>query len=107
MRALTMVLTKTIEKVMWASVIVVKPRAPGQPTQSANMIKKISEEIPVITSGMINGAVTIDSTRQMPTNWLYRRGYVDATTNRFATDGVVPNGFDTAAMHAAFAAKKK
>ena len=40
---------------------------------------------------LVNGTVVIDSTRQMPTNWLYRRGYVDATTNRFATDG----GFGT------------
>ena len=36
---------------------------------------------------MVNGQVVIDSTRQMPTNWLYRRGYVDATTNQFAADG--------------------
>lgn len=40
---------------------------------------------------MVNGTVVIDSTRQMPTNWLYRRGYVDSTTNRFASDG----GFGT------------
>lgn len=35
------------------------------------------------------------------------RSIVQVALYRFATDGVVPNGFDTAAMHAAFAAKKK
>ncbi len=31
------------------------------------------------------GALVADSTRSMPTNWLYRRGYVDPTTGEFGT----------------------
>ncbi len=36
---------------------------------------------------MSNGVITADSSRQMPTNWLYRRGYVDPSTGLFAADG--------------------
>ena len=54
----TVVVTNTIEKVICASVTVVKPREEGQPTYCAIKIKKISEEIPVITSGITKGAVT-------------------------------------------------
>ena len=36
---------------------------------------------------MVNGEMVPDSTRQMPNNWLYRRGYVNSTTGRFAIDG--------------------
>jgi filamentous hemagglutinin len=31
------------------------------------------------------GELIADSSRQMPTNWLYRRGYVDSTTGQFGT----------------------
>ena len=34
------------------------------------------------------GAVLDDSQRQLPVNWLYRRGYVDATTGLFGVGGV-------------------
>ena len=40
---------------------------------------------------MLNGVLTVDSSRQMPTNWLYRRGYVNSKTGLFASDG----GFGT------------
>jgi filamentous hemagglutinin family protein len=40
---------------------------------------------------LVNGVLTADSSRQMPTNWLYRRGYVDPSTGLFASDG----GFGT------------
>ncbi len=40
---------------------------------------------------LLNGVLTVDSSREMPTNWLYRRGYVDTSTGRFASDG----GFGT------------
>ncbi|MES2658178.1 MAG: filamentous hemagglutinin family protein [Verrucomicrobiota bacterium] len=36
---------------------------------------------------LLEGVLTPDSTRQMPTNWLYRRGYVDPATGLFASDG--------------------
>ena len=36
---------------------------------------------------MLNGVLTVDSSRQMPTNWLYRRGYVDSKTGLFSGDG--------------------
>ena len=36
---------------------------------------------------LVNGILTADSTRQMPTNWLYRRGYVDPATGLFASNG--------------------
>lgn len=32
----------------------------------------------------VDGALKADSSRELPTNWLYRRGYVDAATGRFA-----------------------
>ena len=38
---------------------------------------------------MKDGALMIDSSRQMPTNWLYRRGYVDSSTGAFASNGGV------------------
>ncbi|NQX00866.1 filamentous hemagglutinin family protein [bacterium] len=39
---------------------------------------------------LVEGILTVDSSRQMPTNWLYRRGYVD-NTGRFSSEG----GFGT------------
>ncbi len=38
---------------------------------------------------LLDGVLTLDSSRQMPTNWLYRRGYVDTATGLFANDGGV------------------
>jgi filamentous hemagglutinin len=35
----------------------------------------------------VNGTVVVDSSRQMPTNWLYRRGYVDPSTGLFSNEG--------------------
>jgi hypothetical protein len=40
---------------------------------------------------LVDGVLTVDSSRQMPTNWLYRRGYVDSDSGTFANDG----GFGT------------
>ena len=40
---------------------------------------------------LVNGTLTVDASRQLPTNWLYRRGYVNPTTGLFANDG----GFGT------------
>lgn len=39
----------------------------------------------------VDGVIKVDSSRQMPTNWLYRRGYVDSSTGLIAADG----GFGT------------
>lgn len=39
--------------------------------------------------GTSTGNLIVDSSRQMPTNWLYRRGYVDSATGLFASDGGV------------------
>jgi hypothetical protein len=39
------------------------------------------------------GALTLDSTREMPSNWLYRRGYVDRETGQF---GITHNGGEIA-----------
>ena len=36
---------------------------------------------------LVGGVLTPDATRQMPTNWLYRRGYVDPATGLFASNG--------------------
>ncbi len=36
---------------------------------------------------LVNGLLTVDSSRQMPTNWLYRRGFVDSSTGNFANNG--------------------
>lgn len=38
---------------------------------------------------LYNGVLTADSSRQLPSNWLYRRGYVDPDTGQFATNGGV------------------
>ena len=40
---------------------------------------------------LVNGVLTVDTTRQVPNNWLYRRGYVNPATGLFASDG----GFGT------------
>lgn len=37
-----------------------------------------------VTGSGANAQLVADSTRQMPTNWLYRRGYVDPATGEFA-----------------------
>ncbi len=37
---------------------------------------------------LYNGVEIVDSSRQIPTNWLYRRGYVDPTTGLFGVAGV-------------------
>ncbi len=36
---------------------------------------------------MLDGILTVDSSRQMPTNWLYRRGFVDPQTGLFSNAG--------------------
>ena len=36
---------------------------------------------------MLNSVLTVDSSRQMPNNWLYRRAYVNSETGLFANDG--------------------
>ena len=63
-----MVATKVIEKVICAMVIVVNPRWPGQPSHSAIRMNSISDEMPVITSGMISGAVTSPENSTRPRN---------------------------------------
>jgi len=35
------------------------------------------------------GSIIVDSSKQLPNNWLYRRSYVDPATGLFATDGGV------------------
>ena len=40
---------------------------------------------------LVNGVLTVDTTRQVPNNWLYRRGYVNPASGLFASDG----GFGT------------
>ena len=62
------VVTNTMENVICASVTVVKPRALGQPIHCAIKMNIISDEIPVITSGMINGAVTRPENKTRPRN---------------------------------------
>jgi hypothetical protein len=39
-----------------------------------------------------NGVIRPDSARQLPNNWLYRRGFVDPATGLFAEGGVGPLG---------------
>lgn len=39
-----------------------------------------------------DGQVIIDTSRQVPGNWLYRRGFVDPATGRFSTSGGVDGG---------------
>ena len=36
---------------------------------------------------MLDGVLSVDSSRELPSNWLYRRGYVDTTTGLFAKNG--------------------
>ncbi|GAB4173661.1 MAG: hypothetical protein Fur0032_13300 [Terrimicrobiaceae bacterium] len=44
---------------------------------------------------MSNGVMVADSSRQIPTNWLYRRGQVDPATGLFAVGGVTSTGLGT------------
>ena len=39
-----------------------------------------------------SGNLITDSSRQLPTNWLYRRGYVDPTTGQYGASGVQVQG---------------
>lgn len=41
------------------------------------------------------GVFTDDSSRQMPSNWLYRRGFIDRTTGLFGEAGVIGNSPDS------------
>ncbi len=77
-----MVVTKTIEKVMWASVIVVKPRWPGQPIHSAIRMNSMSDEMPVMTSGMISGPVTRPENSSRPRNRRNRASAMPAMVPR-------------------------
>jgi hypothetical protein len=36
----------------------------------------------------VGGAVVTDSSRQIPTNWMYRRGNVDSTSGKFGATGL-------------------
>ncbi|MFZ4774691.1 MAG: filamentous hemagglutinin family protein [Terrimicrobiaceae bacterium] len=47
-----------------------------------------------ITDNLTPGDMIRDSSRQMPTNWLFRRGYVDSSTGLFASGGGVDPGDD-------------
>lgn len=38
---------------------------------------------------MFQGSLIADTSRQLPNNWLYRRGYVDSTSGLFASNGGV------------------
>ena len=40
----------------------------------------------------VSGTIIPDASRQLPTNWLYRRGQVDSTTGLFAEGGVGTGG---------------
>ncbi|MES2706616.1 MAG: filamentous hemagglutinin family protein [Verrucomicrobiota bacterium] len=37
---------------------------------------------------MVNGELTVDSSRQLPNNWLYRRGRIDPATGAFGASGI-------------------
>ncbi len=39
-----------------------------------------------------SGEIVLDSTRQLPSNWLYRRGFVDPATGAFSSNGGVDGG---------------
>ncbi len=82
MRDCTIVVTNTMQKVMCASVTVVKPRLPGQPIHSASMTKKSSDETPVMTSGMMSGAVTMPENSVRPRNLLKRASAMPAMVPR-------------------------
>jgi len=43
------------------------------------------------------GQVVVDSSRQLPNNWLYRRGFVDPVTGNFAPGGLLPFQSDRSA----------
>jgi len=38
---------------------------------------------------LLGGEVVLDTSRQLPSNWLYRRGFVDPATGRFSAEGGV------------------
>lgn len=46
----------------------------------------------ILRTTLRDGQVIIDTSRQLPGNWLYRRGFVDPATGRFSTAGGVDGG---------------
>lgn len=67
---------------MWARVTVVMPRCAGQPMYSLSKMKKISSEIPVMTSGMISGDVIMPENMVRPRNFLNRAKAIPAIVPR-------------------------
>ncbi|MFZ4600435.1 MAG: hypothetical protein ACOYNN_17480, partial [Terrimicrobiaceae bacterium] len=51
-----------------------------------NIVIRTQRDIRRITQ--VSGREVNDSSRQLPSNWLYRRGYVDSTTGKFGIGGV-------------------
>jgi hypothetical protein len=51
-----------------------------------NVVIRTQRDIRRITQ--VSGREVTDSSRQLPSNWLYRRGYVDSTTGKFGVGGV-------------------
>ena len=90
-----------MENVICASVTVVKPRVAGQPMNSAIRMNSIRDEIPVMTSGIISGAVTSPENSTRPRNLRNRASAMPAMVPR-----IVANVADSRAIfndnHAAF-----
>ena len=63
-------------------VTVVKPRLPGQPIHCAIRMNSISIDMPVITSGMISGAVTKPEKIVLPRNRPKRASAIPAMVPR-------------------------
>ena len=57
-----------MEKVMWASVMVVAPRPAGQPMRVCRITNRNRSDRPVITSGMMRGADIMPDNSVRPRN---------------------------------------
>ncbi len=77
------------------------PRQDGGPGTTLGAIQQLTQPAWSLAGGnvslqaqanighytLLNGVVTVDSSRQMPTNWLYRRGDVNSLTGLFSNQG--------------------
>ncbi len=57
-----------MQKVVWAIVIVIAPRASGQPITACILTNNSSKDRPVITSGITSGATIMPVNRVRPAN---------------------------------------
>lgn len=62
------------------------PSYPAQYTVAGGNVTICAQnDVQHLTKDPVTGLLIADSSRELPNNWLYRRSYVDSTTNQFGT----------------------